>query len=112
MPTGRATATSTPASSATARPATCSRTSASRAPPTAAAGTRAPLHITVANSGSGHDFPSGFPEGRVAWVAVRAWDLASGRELDLYDAHWRRTSQGVGYLTRDDMPDPNFPRCR
>ncbi|HEX3554698.1 MAG TPA: Ig-like domain-containing protein [Thermoanaerobaculia bacterium] len=81
-------------------------------PATAAAGTRAPLKITVANSGSGHDFPSGFPEGRVAWVAVRAWDLGSGRELDLYDAHWKRTSKGVGYLTHDDMPDPNFPRCR
>ncbi|HKI04372.1 MAG TPA: Ig-like domain-containing protein [Thermoanaerobaculia bacterium] len=81
-------------------------------PATAAAGSRAPLRVTVANSGSGHDFPSGFPEGRAAWVAVRAFDLASGRELDLYDSHWRRTSKGVGYLTREEMPDPNFPRCR
>ena len=23
-------------------------------------------------------FPSGFPEGRAAWVSVRAWDLATG----------------------------------
>src|SRR6185312_11396764 len=80
-------------------------------PATAAAGTRVPLRVTVVNSGSGHDFPSGFPEGRVAWVAVRAWDLAGGQELDLYDSHWRRTSKGIGYLTRDEMPDPNYPRC-
>jgi hypothetical protein len=80
-------------------------------PATAAAGTRVPLRVTIVNSGSGHDFPSGFPEGRVAWVAVRAWDLAGGRELDLYDSHWRRTSKGIGYLTRDEMPDPNYPRC-
>ncbi len=68
-----------------------------------------PCGSRVTNSGSGHDFPSGFPEGRTAWVAVRAFDLASGRELDLYDSLWKRTSQGVGYLTRDEMPDPNFP---
>ncbi|HEX4960147.1 MAG TPA: Ig-like domain-containing protein [Thermoanaerobaculia bacterium] len=82
------------------------------APATATAGNRVPLRVTVANSGSGHNFPSGFPEGRVAWVAVRAWDLASGRELDLYDAHWQRTSKGIGYLTRDETADPNYPRCR
>jgi hypothetical protein len=81
-------------------------------PATADAGSRAPLRVTVANTGSGHDFPSGFPEGRAAWVAVRAYDLDSGRELDLYDAHWRRTSKGVGYLTREETPDPNFPRCK
>jgi hypothetical protein len=83
-----------------------------QSPAAADPGTRVPLRVTVTNSGSGHDFPSGFPEGRVAWVAVRAFDLASGRELDLYDAHWRRTTRGVGYLTREEMPDPNFPRCR
>jgi len=82
------------------------------APPSALPGGLAPLRITVTNSGSGHNFPSGFPEGRVGWLAVRAWDLGTGRELDLYDAHWRRTSKGVGYLTRQDMPDPSFPRCR
>ena len=33
---------------------------------------RAPLAISVANTGSGHNFPTGFPEGRIAWVAVHA----------------------------------------
>ncbi|MEA2600330.1 MAG: hypothetical protein QOF89_1322 [Acidobacteriota bacterium] len=80
-------------------------------PALAASGSRAPLRVTVANTGSGHDFPSGFPEGRAAWVAVRAFDLDSGRELDLYDAHWKRTSKGIGYLTSRETPDPNFPRC-
>jgi hypothetical protein len=83
-----------------------------KAPPSARPGGLAPLRIAVTNSGSGHDFPSGFPEGRVAWLAVRAYDLGTGRELDLYDAHWQRTSRGVGYLTREEMQDPNYPRCR
>ncbi len=80
-------------------------------PAAAAAGTRAPLHVTVTNSGSGHDFPSGFPEGRTAWVAVRAFDLATGAELPIYDSFWKRSSHGVGYLTRADQKDPSFPRC-
>ena len=33
-----------------------------------------PLNITVSNDGTGHNFPTGFPEGRVAWVKVVAWD--------------------------------------
>ncbi|HEV8581595.1 MAG TPA: Ig-like domain-containing protein [Thermoanaerobaculia bacterium] len=82
------------------------------APPSAAPGGRVPLRITVTNSGSGHNFPSGFPEGRVAWLAVRAYDLGTGRELAIYDSFWQRTTKGVGYLTRREMPDPNFPRCR
>jgi hypothetical protein len=81
-------------------------------PPAAAAGSRAPLTIRVTNSGSGHKFPTGFPEGRVAWVAVRAFDLASGRELEIYDAVWKRTSRGVGGLTREAMPDPGVPKCQ
>jgi len=81
-------------------------------PAAVSAGTRAPLHLKVTNSGSGHDFPSGFPEGRVAWLAVRAFDLASGRELPIEDSVWRRVSLGVGYLTREEMADPNFPRCK
>lgn len=81
------------------------------APAEAGAGSRAPLTIRATNSGSGHNFPSGFPEGRNAWVAVRAFDLASGNELPIHDAHWGRTSLGVGYLTREDGPDPNFPGC-
>jgi hypothetical protein len=81
-------------------------------PAAVSAGGSAALHLAVTNSGSGHDFPSGFPEGRVAWVAVRAFDLASGRELPIADSFWKRTSLGVGSLTRDDMADPNFPRCR
>ena len=80
-------------------------------PASAPPGSRVPLRVTVANTGSGHDFPSGFPEGRIGWVAVRAYDLDSGRELDLYDAHWKRTSKGIGYLTSREMKDPNFPRC-
>jgi len=82
-----------------------------KAPEAADPGSRAPLHVTVTNSGSGHDFPSGFPEGRVAWVAVRAFDLATGAELPIYDAFWKRTSRGVGYLTSSDQKDPKFPRC-
>jgi hypothetical protein len=81
-------------------------------PLTAAAGSRAPLTIRVTNSGSGHKFPTGFPEGRVAWVAVRAFDLGSGRELEIHDAAWKRTSRGVGGLTRAAMPDPNVPACQ
>jgi hypothetical protein len=81
------------------------------APLAAAPGSRAPLTIRVTNSGSGHKFPTGFPEGRIAWIAVRAFDLGSGRELEIYDAAWQRTSRGVGGLTRDAMPDPNLPAC-
>jgi Big-like domain-containing protein len=81
-------------------------------PQTAAPGTRAPLQVVVTNSGSGHDFPSGFPEGRDAWVAVRAFDLATGAELPIYDSFWKRTSKGVGYLTSADLPkDPRYPNC-
>jgi hypothetical protein len=80
-------------------------------PVNAAPGSRAPLTIRVTNSGSGHKFPTGFPEGRVAWIAVRAFDLGSGRELEIYDGTWKRTSRGVGGLTREAMPDPTMPGC-
>jgi hypothetical protein len=83
-----------------------------RAPAAAVPGTRAPLRVTVTNSGSGHDFPSGFPEGRTAWVAVRAFDLATGAELSIYDSFWKRTSRGIGYLTSTDQPDPKYPHCK
>jgi Big-like domain-containing protein len=79
--------------------------------PQAAAGGRVPLRISVTNSGSGHNFPTGFPEGRVAWLAVRAADLATGRRLEIYDSVWNRTSRGVGDFTREDTIDPNFPGC-
>ena len=82
-----------------------------RTPTVAAPGTRAPLHVSVTNSGSGHDFPSGFPEGRTAWVAVRAFDLATGAELSIYDSFWKRTSRGIGYLTNADQKDPKYLRC-
>jgi hypothetical protein len=80
-------------------------------PRAAAAGTRAPLTVRVTNSGSGHKFPTGFPEGRVAWLAVRAFDLSTGQELDIHDSVWKRTSRGVGGLTAEVMDDPNFPNC-
>ncbi|HSR68637.1 MAG TPA: Ig-like domain-containing protein [Acidobacteriota bacterium] len=80
-------------------------------PASAAAGSNAAIDITVANSGSGHNFPTGFPEGRNAWVAVRAWDLATGDQLEIFDSFWNRTSLGVGYLSQSSEVDPNFPGC-
>ncbi len=77
----------------------------------AAVGSRVPLSLTVINEGSGHNFPTGFPEGRIAWVSVRAFDTASGTELPIYDAIWDRTSKEIGLLTTSDMMDPNFPDC-
>ena len=81
------------------------------APGSANPGSSAPLAVTVTNSGSGHKFPTGFPEGRVAWLAVHAFDLATGRELEIHDAFWKRTRSGIGGLTSEDMVDPNFPAC-
>jgi hypothetical protein len=80
-------------------------------PSSADAGTTQPLRLRVINSGSGHKFPSGFPEGRNAWIALRAFDLATGHELEISDTFWHRTSVGVGYLIETDMVDPNFPGC-
>jgi hypothetical protein len=78
------------------------------APKSAQAGSNVELHVRVQNTGAGHNFPTGFPEGRNAWVAVRAFDLASGKELEIEDSFWKRRSVGVGYLTREDMVDPSF----
>ena len=80
-------------------------------PAAAAAGGLAPIAITVANTGSGHNFPTGFPEGRIAWVAVHAIDLASGNELKIRDSFWKRSSVGVGNLTTHEEVDPAFPGC-
>ena len=80
-------------------------------PATAPAGTNVPIAVSVTNSGSGHNFPTGFPEGRIAWLALSAFDLATGKELPIHDAFWNRTSTGVGQLTTADMVDPNFARC-
>lgn len=80
-------------------------------PATAVAGQSAPITVTVANSGSGHNFPTGFPEGRTAWVTVTAFDLATGTELPIHDSVWNRTSLGVGRFTTTDMVDPAFPSC-
>ena len=77
----------------------------------APAGTEVPVKVTVANTGSGHNFPTGFPEGRIAWVAVTAFDLATGRELPIHDRFWNRTSVGVGRLTTGETIDPAFPGC-
>jgi hypothetical protein len=80
-------------------------------PAQAKAGNEAPIFIRVANTGSGHDFPTGFPEGRTAWLAIHAYDLATGKELPIHDKFWNRTSIGVGNLTSEEMVDPNFPGC-
>jgi hypothetical protein len=82
-----------------------------RGPATAAAGSSAPIAITVANTGSGHNFPTGFPEGRIAWVAVHAHDLATGNELPIRDSFWKRSAVGVGNLTTKETIDPAFPGC-
>jgi hypothetical protein len=81
------------------------------APAAAAANNSVPLSITIANTGSGHDFPTGFPEGRTAWLSLHAYDLATGKELPIQDNVWKRTSIGVGNLTTEEMVDPNFPGC-
>lgn len=80
-------------------------------PASAAAGSKAPITVTVANTGAGHNFPTGFPEGRIGWVAVHAYDLATGRELPIADAQWNRTSIGVGGLTTEEVEDPAYPDC-
>ena len=40
------------------------------------------------------------PTIRIGWVAVHAYDLATGKELAIHDSVWNRTSIGVGDLTR------------
>ncbi|HEX9622656.1 MAG TPA: Ig-like domain-containing protein [Polyangiaceae bacterium] len=82
------------------------------APELANSGAAAPIKLKVINSGTGHNFPTGFPEGRNAWVAVRAFDVDSGRELQIDDSFWKRRSLGVGYLTDRDSIDPSFPGCK
>lgn len=81
-------------------------------PASATAGQRAPISISVVNSGSGHKFPTGFPEARIGWVAVHAYDLATGRELPIYDSQWKRTSIGIGGLTTEEVEDPSYPGCK
>jgi hypothetical protein len=80
-----------------------------KGPVTAQPGTTVPISVTVANTGSGHNFPTGFPEGRIAWLAIRAYDLTSGKELLIHDSLWNRNSLGVGDLTTQEMLDPNYP---
>jgi hypothetical protein len=80
-----------------------------RGPAAALPGVPAPITVTVANTGSGHDFPTGFPEGRIAWLAVHAYDLATGDELPIQDAVWNRTSSGVGGLTTEEVIDRASP---
>lgn len=72
-------------------------------------GTTVPISVTVANTGGGHNFPTGFPEGRTAWLAIRAYDLATGKELLVHDSFWSRNSLGIGRLTTEEMLDPNYP---
>jgi hypothetical protein len=80
-------------------------------PASAASGSSIPISVTVQNTGSGHKFPTGFPEGRIAWLAVHAYDLSTGQELQIHDKVWGRDSLGVGNLTREEVIDPNFPGC-
>jgi hypothetical protein len=80
-------------------------------PAQAQTGSSAPLHITLANTGSGHNFPTGFPEARTAWLTLHAYDLATGKELPIQDSVWKRTSIGVGNFTTEEMIDPNYPGC-
>jgi len=88
-------------------------------PATADAGATVPISLSVSNTGSGHDFPSGFPEGRIGWIAVHAYDLATGKELMIEDSDPAfkdktgkpRRSLGVGSLTTEEMVDPNYPKC-
>src|SRR5262249_41374389 len=82
-----------------------------RGPARAAAGSPAPIAITVANTGSGHNFPTGFPEGRIAWVAGPAPARATGAERPIRDSFWKRTAVGVGNLTTKEEVDPAFPGC-
>ncbi len=90
------------------------------APPTPVApGSTAALTITVKNEGSGHDFPTGFPEGRAAWLLVKAWDTRNTAsttddvELMIRDNQkpaGQQDSLGVGYLTSASIkPDPTYP---
>ncbi len=80
-------------------------------PAQAQAGSSVPLRITLANTGSGHNFPTGFPEARTAWLTLHAYDLATGKELPIQDSVWKRTSIGVGNFTTEEMIDPNYPGC-
>jgi hypothetical protein len=82
-------------------------------------GSTAALTLTVRNEGSGHNFPTGFPEGRAAWVLVKAWDTrnttstADDVELMIRDSQkpaGQQDSLGVGYLTSASIkPDPTYP---
>src|SRR5262249_20693664 len=81
------------------------------APASAEPGGKVPISIAVANTGGGHDFPTGFPAGPAACLAVHGYDLATGKELPIHDSVWNRTSVGIGGLTTEDLVDPNFPGC-
>ncbi|MDO9372702.1 MAG: hypothetical protein Q7U07_08980, partial [Gammaproteobacteria bacterium] len=77
------------------------------------------VNLSIRNDGSGHNFPTGFPEGRAAWVAVRAFDTkntastADDVELLIQDsANANRRSLGIGYLTTaTETTDPVYPTC-
>ncbi len=85
-----------------------------------------PLDISVVNDGAGHNFPTGFPEGRAGWVKITAWDTRGGTITDPYQDPTAELqietklttldgrsitsrSYGVGYLTNQYVDrDPNF----
>ena len=80
--------------------ATCS-TWTLQVPATRRAGSRAPAddHAST-NTGSGHNFPTGFPEGRIAWLArARLRPRHRHASSTSTTALWNRTSLGVGNLT-------------
>lgn len=112
---------------------TPSSTPLSIAKPAAGVTTPVKLNITMDNDGAGHNFPTGFPEGRAGWVRIAAWDTrggtvsnpynkdpATGKSVELDVRTYMTTvdgriltpvtSAGVGYLTNTYIAyDPNYP---
>ncbi|MFZ5863708.1 MAG: hypothetical protein ACOYXR_12805 [Nitrospirota bacterium] len=88
------------------------------APASATPGTVAPLGVTITAEGSGHNFPTGFPEGRIAWLHLKAWDTRNTAntsddvELFIRDSVRPAGAQdtlGVGNLTAQTLVDPAYP---
>jgi hypothetical protein len=75
------------------------------APATATPGGSASVTVSVTNEGSGHNFPTGFPEGRAAWIRITAVDT-KGNTNPNDDV----TIYSQGDLTQTDVVDTvNYP---